>query len=478
MTEFDNSGNEQNFEENEINELNDANKSIQNIPETIDAESTQDDIEAVLSKDASDTEPVEEYKDEQKESEFSDDEEYIDVEETDEDSENTLDKDVSNTIKRFASKKLRDFRMLNPAKRKKYIIIASIVTILFVLVITDIIPILPNSYHRSYVGNSYTLGETLGSDTKAYGNSVLYASNGSLLCFGPDMKLEYKIDTFQGVPTIRTNKKGVIVFCRGGYDAFVMSDRNNYKVVSGDEAIISASVNEKSDYVIVTSEMGYSACVSAYSSNHESIYKWHTNNTVIDTAISPSTKRIVAATVDHSDTAIYGKLVFLDTAQKTPLKELELKDNIISELYFPDENTIIAIGNSYTVAYTATGNQKWKIDYEGKLLKTFDISDEGNIAFLFNRYNSELSESGIELYGTDGKKTGSYDSKSNVRGISVNNNYCLLSLDKQTVLIDNDGDVKKAVDRSVDYQYIVLYNNYNFAFGVNDNIAEILSVRH
>lgn len=405
------------------------------------------------------------------------DEEYAD-EDTDEDETETFDQNVSHTLKHIFSKKVREFRLLNSAKKRKILTVTAVVILLFVLVITDLIPILPNSYHRSYVGNRCTLGKTMGSDAKAYGDGVLYASNGSLICYGPDLKEKFKLNTFDGIPTIRTNKGSAAVFCRGGGDVFVMTGKNNYRTVSVDETVLSVSLNENGDYIIVTSEMGYTACVSAYSAMHKSLYKWHTNSDITDTAISPSSKRLVASCVEYSESDIYGKLVFLDTAQPSPINEVVIDDNIISELYFPDENTVIAIGSAYTVAYTANGNQKWKIEYDGKLLKTFDISDEGNIAFLFNRYNSELSESEVILYNTSGKRTGKYESKSNIRSISVNNGYCLLVLDKETVLIDSDGDAKKSKKRELDYQYNVLYNNYNFAFCVNDNIAEILSVKH
>lgn len=392
--------------------------------------------------------------------------------------DNTYDAGLLDRFRQFVARKIYAFSLLDKKKRKNCIFLALAIFALAVLIFTDIIPILPNSYHRSYVGNKYTLGETKNSDAASYGKGVLYASNGSVMYFGPDMKLKSQIETFSGTSIVRTNGGGAVVYTQNGSNALVMSSEDKYQLVSSDEPIISASVNDDGDYILVTKEAGYTACVSAYSSSMQSLYKWHTGNNVIDTAISPDGTEIVASVIEYSDTDVYSKLVFLNTSSKSPVKEVKLDSNIVVELTFVDSGTVVACGDAFTAGYTPNGNPKWSIDYEGKLLKTFDISDDGNIAFLFNRYNSGLSESRIEIYNNRGKLVGEYDSDSNVRYISLNNDYCLLALEGETVLIDNDGDVKKSKQHDAEYSRLVLYENYNFAFGINDSIAEIVSVKH
>ena len=97
---------------------------------------------------------------------------------------------------------------------------------------------------------------------------------------------------------------------------------------------------------------------------------------------------------------------------------------------------------------------------------------------MFNKYNSALSESKIEIYKTSGRKSGEYNSELNVRAISINNGYCLLSHDSETTLLDNDGDVKKVKTVEYEFDKAVLYQNYNFAFSINNSVAEVMSVRH
>jgi len=370
------------------------------------------------------------------------------------------------------------FSKLDKKKRNKYITIYTIIFVLVVLILSDIIPVLPNSYHRSYVGNQYTVGETGRSASASYRKGVIYANDGSVMCFGPDMKLLSHIDTFSGTPYIRTSGDGAVVYTKNGNKALVMSNEKKQKIVNSDEAIISASVNKKGDYILVTKEAGYTACVSAFNYNSQALYKWHTGNNILDTAISPNGQNIVASVIEYSDTSLYSKLIFLDVASKEPLAQIELNANLALELAFLDDNTVVAIGDSFTTAYTPKGNQKWHIDYDSKLLKTYDVSDDGTIAFLFNRYNSALSESFVEIYNTRGRKVGSYKSPENVRGISLNNDYCLLTLESATVLIDSDGDVKKTKKLTKEYSGLELYQNYNFALGVSNGVVEIVSVRH
>ena len=77
-----------------------------------------------------------------------------------------------------------------------------------------------------------------------------------------------------------------------------------------------------------------------------------------------------------------------------------------------------------------------------------------------------------------GKLKGKYHSKNNIRYISANNDYVLLSLDKQTVLLDDEGDVVRKKNTPLDYKKAVLYSNYNFAFSITGGVSEIMSVKH
>ncbi len=401
------------------------------------------------------------------------------VEEEIADSEPTKKEDnILSKAKLFVANKIYEFSKLEKNKKIKKATTYLIIFILAVLILTDIIPILPNSYHRAYVGNQYTIGETTQSTSANYKKGVIYAKSGSVMCFGPNMKLISQIDSFDGKPYIRTNKDCAIVYAKNGNKAIIMTSQEDYNIVESEETIISASVNNDGDYVLVGKEAGYTACVSAYNSKQKCLYKWHTGNNILDTAISPNAENIVASVIEYSDTSLYSKLVFLNTSQKEPIMQIELDSCLATELLFLDSKTVVAIGDTFTTAYTPDGNEKWHINYDGRILNTYDISDDGNIAFLFNRYNSALSESFIEIYNARGKKIGNYNSPENVRTISLNNNHCLLTLDDSTVLIDKDGDAKKVKPLKKEYANIVLFENYNFAFSTSNGVAEILSVRH
>ncbi len=455
----------------------DKDNVYENEEEMVDSEVIDEqEPEDIPDEEIQETEDAEEYNDD--ESEYEYDEEEVIEQEQDAQEDDDKSKGVLSAIRYYIASKIYAFSQLDKRKRRNRIVAFIAIVLLAVLIMTDIIPLLPNSYHRSYVGNQYTLGETRGSTATQYGKGVLYASPHSVMCFGPDMELISKVDTFPGTPLVRTNGDGAVIYTRNGNNALVMSSAKEYQLVDSKEEIISASVNDDGDYILVTKEAGYTACVSAYTSSMQLLYKWHTGNNVLDTALSPDSTDIVASVIEHSDTDVYSKLIFMNTGSKTPVKEVVLESNIAVELVFVDSGTVIAFGDSFTSAYTPNGNLKWQIDYEGKDLRTYDLSDDGNIAFLFSRYTSGLSQSRLELYNNRGRRTGAYDSAENVRAISVNNDYCLLALEDKTILTDNDGDVRKVKKHSATYSKLVLFQNYNFAFGINDSVAEIVSVKH
>ncbi|MBR5506456.1 MAG: hypothetical protein IKV88_00225 [Clostridia bacterium] len=381
-------------------------------------------------------------------------------------------------LKRYLANKIYEFNSLTKKQKTIRTTVFSAIFIFVILVMTDIIPILPNSYHRSYVGNYYVLGETMGSDVKRIGDGVIYASEGTVICFGPDMKIKNRISTSGGIPQINSNGDSAVVYSKNGNDILVMKNMNKYDIKSFSENIYSAKVNSHADYILLTSEAGYKSCLSAYSSSHKLLYEWHTNLNILDMAFSDSSKYIVASTVEYDEASVNTKLIFIDTSSNKPVSEYELPNQAVSEVFFTDDNSVIAIGDMSATGFTAYGHRKWEISYADKNLKSYDYCGDGMIAFLFNKYNSELSESTIEIYSTSGKFKGKYESKENVRSVSCNNGYCLLLLDKGTVLLDDDADAKKTKVLKDDFHKVILYENYNFAFGIRDNTAEILSVKH
>ena len=367
---------------------------------------------------------------------------------------------------------------LDKKKRKKIVLGLLLALILFFLIITDIIPILPNSFHRSYVGKSYELSDTQKSTYAPYDDYILYASDGRVICFEPNMKTKQSIDTFSGKPNLRVNTKGAIVYVKNSYNYLVFSDVDTYDMFSLNEKILNANVSSSGSYSIVTQESGYESCVNAYTKDNKSIFKWHTNDTITDSAISSNAKYVVTSSLVLTDDNINSKLTFLNTSSSKIVKEISLDDNLVSELYFVNNDYIIAFGSEYTSCYTINGIEKWKINYNDKVFSTYDISDEGILAFVFNRYNSDLSESSVMLYDLDdGDLLGEYNSNENIKSVSVNNDYCLLSTDDKSILLDDDCDVEKIKEYDFDFDSIKLYENYHFGFVIDDNIARIVSVK-
>lgn len=483
MTEFDNSEINSDINDEEVAQEH-MQPEIVNESENVNLDDTEDNAEVFFDEQIENTMEFSDdsYSDEDEsydnpEGEQITDDEVLDAEPDEENFASGEEKQHFVWLKSYLADKLYEFNQLSKKQKTVRTTVFLVVLVFVILVMTDIIPILPNSYHRAYVGNEHILGETVASDSKKYGDGVIYATDGKIMCFGPDMKVKKEIPGFSGTPIINTNGESAVVYGKNGNNFVVMKSIDKYKVISIDENIYSAKVNAGGGYVLLTSEAGYKSCLNAYSSSHKLIYEWHTNTNVLDMAFSDNENYIVVSTVEYNDTGVSTKLVFIETSSDRPISEYVMDNQIVSEVFFTHDNTVIAVGDISACGFTATGHQKWDISYDGKNLKTYDY-DDGKIAFLFNEYNSELSESTIEIYSPSGRLRGRYDSPENVRMLSLNNDHCLLLLGKGTALLDDDADLKKTKELKEDYQKVILFDNYNFAFGIRDNIAQTISVRH
>jgi len=373
---------------------------------------------------------------------------------------------------------ISEIRSAEPKKRVKILSVYSSVALVIILILTDIIPILPNAYNRFYVGNSYVIGETQGGIYDKMGENIIYVGNGSIMSFGPDMNCDFKKETVIGVPKLETSGDNALVHYKNSKDAVLIANNNEFKKLEMSDEITGAAISDSGYYGFVTKEAGYKSCVNIFKPDGKSFYKWHTNNPIIDISVSNNGKNMVAASYTYKSNAMSGKLIFFDTNTSEPVKEVVTGSNIFSEVKFINNDVIVAFGDMFTAAYTYKGVMKWRVDYSGRTLKSYDISENGAIAFIFDRYSSELSESTVEIYNSQGRLKGKYESKDNVKYVSANNGRFLLSLDRHTVLLNSSADVMKKRKTQKDFRKAVLYDNYNFAFSVSDSVAEILSVNH
>ena len=362
-----------------------------------------------------------------------------------------------------------ELKNAEPKRRMKIISLYSSVVLILILILTDIIPILPNAFNRFYVGNSYVIGETQGGIYDKLGKNIIYVGNGSVMTFGPDMSCKFKKDTIVGVPKLETAGDNALIHYKDSNEAIVISNNSGFKKLEMTEEITGAAISKSGYYGFVTKEAGYKSCVNIYAPGGKSIYKWHTNNPVIDISVSTSGKNMVAASYTYESNAMSGN---------EPVKEVVTGSNVFSEVRFINDDVVVAFGDMYTAAYTYKGVMKWRVDYGGRTLKSYDFTDDGYIAFIFDRYTSEMSESTVEIYNSSGRLKGKFESKNNVKYVSANNGRFLLSLDRHTILLNSRGDVMKKRKTEKDFRKAVLYHNYNFAFSISDSVAEILSVNH
>lgn len=377
-----------------------------------------------------------------------------------------------------ASGVISEIRSAEPKKRAKIISLYSSIAFIIILILTDIIPILPNAYNRFYVGNTYVIGETQGGIYDKMGTNIIYVGNGSIMSFGPDMNCNFKKQAVIGVPKLETSGDNALVHYKNSREAILIANNNEFKKLEISDEITGAAISGSGYYGFVTKEPGYKACVNIFKPTGKSLYKWHTNNPVIDISVSDNGKNMVAASYTYASNAMSGKLIFFDMNRSEPVKEVVTGSNIFSEVKFINDDVIVAFGDMFTAAYTYKGIMKWRVDYSGRTLKSYDITDNGEIAFIFDRYSSELSESTVEIYNSQGRLKGKYESKDNVKYVSANNGRFLLSLDRHTILLNSRADVMKKRKTQKDFRKAVLYDNYNFAFSVSDSVAEILSVNH
>lgn len=278
-------------------------------------------------------------------------------------------------------------------------------------------------------------------------------------------------------PVIKTEGDYVLAYDMEANGAMVIQNGNPMEVPT-DDAVITGSINKNGYFALVTKEKGYKAQIIVYDPTGTVLYKWHSaDNYIIDVAISPSNQCLAAATLDFSKDVASGGLMLFQFSQEKPFAGQVLEGNLLMQVHFADKNTLLAVGDTAAAGFDALGNKLWDIDYGGKQLITYDISDNGNLALAFREQDSVMSGSVAKIYGTNGKEKGEYQCAEQITGVDAVGNDVLLSQARKLTLISARGGELKKLDVNRDIKEAVLFRDRKHALVVSGASAQVLQLK-
>lgn len=354
----------------------------------------------------------------------------------------------------------------------------TLISLALILVLAAVVYINRNNPFFKRISNSvpneiFKLDGTKQNYFNTYNDLLLVINNDGITALDKRGKPTFEVNAFTSQPLVRVEGKYILLADQRGRDAYLISEGNTRATIHTDAEIIAGSVSESGTFVLVTNEVGYRSKITVYNEKGEEIYGWKIGeNYVIDACISKDGKSLAASVLSTANSDISGGVAFVDIASEKVENSEFFKDKIFTMVRFNDDNSLIAIGESNSMGFTADGKKRWEIDYAGRLLQTFAFKPNTDLVLAFKNNENNTT---MEVYGSgDGKKRGSGDLDYEVVSLDVVSDTILAVGARQISEFNHNGIERVRANTERELRYGGLLNNRREMFVVGGTSVEVM----
>ncbi len=152
------------------------------------------------------------------------------------------------------------------------------------------------------------------------------------------------------------------------------------------ENIISCDMSEKGDVVLVTEKKAYKGQVAVLNNNGKTIFAWDSGSyEILDASVSK--KRRVGIALLNTDSGADCFITCFDVNGKNQYETEVLKDTLIFDIEFCDENLDVFADNK-CMDISKSGKVRWVYDYGEKNLTRYSIDENGCKLLVFDSNNT------------------------------------------------------------------------------------------
>lgn len=319
----------------------------------------------------------------------------------------------------------------------------------------------------------YRLDGTKQNYFNTYGNQLLVVNNDGIISLDNKGRTVFVVNAFTSQPLLRVEGEYILLADRRGKDAYLINKGNVISKINTDDAIITASISETGQFILVTDCVGYRAKITVYGQKGEEYFTWKIGeNYVIDASISKNGKKLAASILSTANNDITGGIAFVDVSSQKVENTQYFKDKVFTTVKFNDNNTVVAIGESASMGFTANGKLKWNIDYGERLLQTFAYKPGSNLVLAFKNNENNTT---LEVYApSDGKKKGSTNLNYEVLSLDIASDTILSVGARQISQFSQSGTERIRANTQRELRYGGLLKNRREAFLVGGTCVEII----
>ncbi len=281
--------------------------------------------------------------------------------------------------------------------------------------------------------------------------SFVYASQkytGGVAVFGKEGvqgisnsgRVDWKIDFPVTDPILSCSGRYILAAARGGNAVKLITGGRVVQSMETDGAILTASVNKKGAFTLVTEERGYKGKLQVFSRKGETLYTWHSaEQNILAAAVCEDNKRVAVSLVNMSDMQRVSVVYQFDMREASP-RVLDVgNENLVSALVYNGKE-LACIGDEALYYFKADGKEGFCLSYGGRELQKYSFHPGNILALGFWGGQADASTT-VELYDTNGNLKGSCPTEGALSGMDTFGSYTLASTQNALYVIDRNGKI-------------------------------------
>ena len=272
-----------------------------------------------------------------------------------------------------------------------------------------------------------------------------------------------------------------ILSCSGGYVLAAERGGQTLRLLSGGKVrqememendIISASVNRKGTFAVVTKERGYKGCVQVFSKRGKPLFKWHSaEQNILSAVVSEDNKKLAVSVVNMTDLSRMCTVLQFDMRETSP-QVLEVgNENLVANLQY-NGNELICIGDEALYCFKNNGTEKFHMDYAGRKLQMYSFYP-GSLLTLGFWSGEQDGGSVVEFYDTNGRKRGGHTVYGALAGLDIYGKFAVVTTAEEIMVLGANGKVKLQKEEEHGMQKAFLCGNRNRVFLLSGNLGSM-----
>ncbi|MDO4316498.1 MAG: DUF5711 family protein [Oscillospiraceae bacterium] len=291
------------------------------------------------------------------------------------------------------------------------------------------------------VGGEVVYGYDASSNNRfaALGEKLVVLSETSLRVLDRDGGEVWSVNVNMSAPMLNRGGGRAVACDVGGRTLYVVDEGGEvmHLTAGEDEPFIAAALNEKGWLAVTAEKRGYKGCVSVYDQDGELVFEFNSSRRfVIDACVTDDCGYLAAVTLGQENSVFVSNVVLYDVTKTDPAADYDISDGLVAAIG-QQAGKLATVSDTCLTFADTSGAVTASYAYGGAYLRDYDLSGDGFVALLLNRYQSG-SVGRLVTVDTDGAELGSLDVNEEVLSVSAAGRYLAVLYANRLVVYNQD----------------------------------------